>query len=171
MIRKASLLLLGLGFLLLLLPVVLEVRWFVVAANPPRDLTLPSLPLKTLDGRTVNLRDYLGVPLVVNLWASWCPPCRRELPMMVRVAEEGGVLFLFVNVNEAPDRVRGFLGEARVEPSRWTRFLLGDEAVVRATYVRGLPTTFFFDSRGEMRERHLGEIDEETLRGKLEVVK
>lgn len=167
-IRRGVLFFLVFGLFLSLLMFAREVRWYRLAANPPVDLALPSVPLRTLDGGAVDLRSYLGVPLVVNLWATWCPPCRRELPMMVRVAEEGGVLFLFVVVRDGPEKVEAFLREHGVKPSRWTRFLLGGEALVREVYTVGLPTTLFFDSEGKMRGRHLGEIDEKTLRELLE---
>lgn len=148
-----------------------EVRWYLVASRGPEELKLPSVFLRTLDGTEINLQSYLGTPLVVNLWATWCPPCRRELPMMVRVAEEGGTLFLFVHFGEDPEKVRAFLREAGVGPSRWVRFFLEDESVVRALYTVGLPTTLFFDTDGTMRSRHLGEMDEKTLRSGLEVLR
>ncbi|GAA6762517.1 hypothetical protein Thermus77927_09280 [Thermus hydrothermalis] len=170
-IRRLSLGFLSLGLLLVLAMVVREVRWYALASHPPEDIALPSVSLFTLDGGIIDLRAYLGTPLVVNLWASWCPPCQRELPMMARVAEEGGVLFLFVAVKDKPERVKDFLREHRIKPSRWTRFFLGDEPLIRAVYTVGLPTTLFFGSDGKARGRHLGEIDEKTLREKVEVLK
>lgn len=159
------------GLFLVLAMVVKEVRWYALASHPPEDMELPSVPVFTLDGHAIDLRTYLGTPLVVNLWASWCPPCQRELPMMTRVAEKGGVLFLFVAVKDKPERVRDFLRERGIRPSRWTRFFLGDEPLIRAVYTVGLPTTLFFGSDGKVRGRHLGEIDEKTLREKMEVLR
>lgn len=74
-------------------------------------------------------------------------------------------------VKDKPERVRDFLRERGIRPSRWMRFFLGDEPLIRAVYTVGLPTTLFFGSDGKVRGRHLGEIDEKTLREKMEVLR
>jgi len=135
-----------LGLFLVFAMVVKEVRWYALASHPPEDMELSSVPVFTLDGHAIDLRTYLGTPLVVNL-------------------------FLFVAVKDKPERVRDFLRERGIRPSRWMRFFLGDEPLIRAVYTVGLPTTLFFGSDGKVRGRHLGEIDEKTLREKMEVLR
>ncbi|GAA6733631.1 TlpA disulfide reductase family protein [Thermus oshimai] len=131
--------------------------------------TLPDLTLATLGGTPVDLQDFRGKPLVLNAWATWCPPCRRELPMMLRVSEETpGVRFAFVSQGEGPAVVRAFL-EKEGLAGDW--FLLDPETrLSEALKVQGLPTTFFFDREGRLVARHMGELSEALLRGYLRVI-
>lgn len=71
---------------------------------------LADLQLQDEQGATVNLRDYAGQPLVVNLWATWCPPCRREMPVLMQAQQrEAGVTFLFVNQGESAQQIADYL--------------------------------------------------------------
>lgn len=127
-----------------------------------QEVRLPGVTLVSLGGSPVSLQDFRGKPLVLNAWATWCPPCRRELPMMVRLSQENPeVRFAFVSQGEGPAVVRGFLEEQGLAPE-WV--LLDPETQLsQALGVQGLPTTLFFDREGRLVARHLGELSEALL--------
>ncbi|WP_038045987.1 TlpA family protein disulfide reductase [Thermus caliditerrae] len=135
-----------------------------------QEVRLPELGLASLGGTAVNLQDFRGKPLVLNTWATWCPPCRRELPMMVRLSQEHKqVRFAFVSQGEGPAVVKAFLEEQRLTPE-WV--LLDPETrLSQALGVQGLPTTFFFDSEGRLVARHLGELSQALLEGYLRALR
>ncbi len=123
---------------------------------------LPDLQVQDAQGRTVNLRDYAGQPLVVNLWATWCPPCRREMPVLMQAQQrEAGVIFLFVNQGESAQQVADFLSSQNLELDN----LLLDGSVQLGQMVgsRALPTTLFYDADGRQVGSHLGELSHASL--------
>lgn len=120
----------------------------------------PDFTLQTLDGRTVSLADLRGRPVVVNFWASWCPPCRAEMPLLQAAYEkyqDQGIELLAVNLDESPVAIRTF-----TEPLGLTFPILLDQgARVTAQYkIIPLPTTFFIGRDGVVRFRQLGELKE-----------
>jgi peroxiredoxin len=128
----------------------------VVAKNPQTLTAVPGRPpapdfdLRDPDGKPVRLSDFQGKPLIVNFWATWCPPCREEMPSMQRAHEalaKDGIGLIAINVGEDADTVAQFVASAQVE------FPLPlDEAsdVVTRYPVRGLPTTFVVDPQGRL---------------------
>ncbi|MFZ8814170.1 MAG: prolipoprotein diacylglyceryl transferase family protein [Thermus aquaticus] len=143
---------------------------FLQRGHPVEGGRLPSLTLPTLGGTEVSLDRFQGKPVVLNAWATWCPPCRRELPMMVRVSRENpDVHFVFVSQGEGPEAVRRFLEEQGLT-AEWV--LLDPETrLSQALGIQGLPTTFFFDREGRLVNRHLGELSEALLLGYLRVLR
>ena len=127
---------------------------------------LPATELATLDGDSVQLSTLTGKPLVVNLWATWCPPCRREMPVLAGAqAERGDVNFVFVNQGEAESLVRTYLDESRLQLDN---VLLDPFSnVMREAGSRGLPTTLFFDAQGRLVDTHMGELTDAGLAVKL----
>jgi thiol-disulfide isomerase/thioredoxin len=112
-----------------------------------------------MDGRVHKLAEYRGKALVVNFWATWCAPCRDELPSLERLRDAlHGKPFevLAVNVNEGESRVKRFLNEV---PLRLPVLLDRDGEAQRAWKVRGLPATFLLDREGVIRFWYLGELD------------
>jgi peroxiredoxin len=122
----------------------------------------PDITATTLDGETFTLSELRGKPVVLNFWATWCPPCRAELPELQAAAEryDGEVVIAGVNQSEPADAVRAFasqLGLNFVVP------LDADGAVSRLYGVRSLPTTFFIDRQGVIRQMQIGPVTEATL--------
>jgi thiol-disulfide isomerase/thioredoxin len=135
-------------------------------AMTPPGAPLPALDVRGLDGATVPLHAFAGRPLVVNLWATWCPPCRRELPALAaaqRAHPEAN--FVFVNQGESPETVRRFLAEQGVQVAN----VLVDPAsqLSARTASAGFPTTLFYDAAGRQHVRHTGELSQATLGEKL----
>jgi thiol-disulfide isomerase/thioredoxin len=127
---------------------------------------LPDLQLMTLDGRPVSLASYAGRPVVLNLWATWCPPCRREMPAFQQ-AQSGfpDVAFVLVNQGETADQAQRFLESEGLDLS--DVLLDPDSVSMQALQSRGLPTTVFFDAQGRQVDTHLGEITMPSLKDKI----
>ncbi|WP_456410771.1 prolipoprotein diacylglyceryl transferase family protein [Oceanithermus sp.] len=139
-------------------------------ARVPEQAELPDLTLTTLGGANRNLADFKGQPVVLNVWATWCPPCRREMPMLAEVeAENPGVAFVFVNLGESPEQVTRFLEDQGLF---FNHMLLdpGQRLVPRLNVI-GFPTTFFFDREGVMVARKTGELSRPALEDMLELIR
>jgi thiol-disulfide isomerase/thioredoxin len=114
--------------------------------------------LTNLDGTAVTLGDHLGQPTVINFWASWCGPCRIEMPELQTLHDRyaaDGLVILAVNQAETADVAAGFffdeMGLTFANP------LLDSEAAAADKYgVRNLPTTFFIDTNGQVTAVHRG---------------
>jgi cytochrome c biogenesis protein CcmG, thiol:disulfide interchange protein DsbE len=115
------------------------------------------------DGHAVRLSSYRGKVVVVNFWATWCPPCREEMPALQRVAaSEPDVVVLEVDLMEPADKARSFLdslGLDRLQP-----VLDGDGATTRRFGVLSLPSTFFVDRNGVIRHLELTAVSEAQIR-------
>lgn len=129
---------------------------------------LPALTLTELEsGATIALpRAARGRPVVVNLWATWCGPCRREMPVLAAAqARQTGIGFLFVNQGESAAAVQSYL---RAEKLALREVLLdGSSALGPAVGSRGLPTTLFYDAQGRLVDAHVGALHAAALEGRL----
>ena len=153
-----------LGVLALAGIVALIVAGGPVVAKDPQTLTpvperppAPDFNLKDPDGNPVRLADFQGKPLIINFWATWCPPCREEMPSMQRAHEilsGEGIGLIAINVGEDGETVARF-----AETTQVTFPLPMDEAssVVTGYPVRGLPTTFVVDAQGRLAYVATGE--------------
>jgi len=134
-----------------------EDRVAVEGAAPSFDL-----PRVGVADERVRLADFAGSPVVVNFWASWCVPCRKEMPALQAAAErlEGRVVFVGVNHQDGRTPAAEFEQEVGVTyPSGSDP----DGAVARDFGVVGLPTTVLVDARGRIVARSLGEVTEGEL--------
>ena len=132
--------------------------------------SLPDTALTTLDGEPVTLpgiAEEKARPLVVNLWATWCPPCRREMPAFeLAQREEQDVVFIFVNQGEDALTIRRFLEQ---ESLALDNILLDPHnALGRATGARAVPTTLYYDAEGRLVDTHFGEVSRATLQRGLD---
>ncbi len=127
---------------------------------------LPALQLQSLAGQTVALTDFQGQPTVVNVWATWCPPCRREMPVLQQAqAERPDVHFVFVNQGESASKVQAFLATQQL-PLR--NVLLDPHGKARVELGhRALPTTLFYDAQGRLVDTRVGELSRATLAQRL----
>jgi thiol-disulfide isomerase/thioredoxin len=133
---------------------------------------LPELAVIDLaTGRTLTLVEAAGGrPVVVNLWASWCGPCRQEMPVLADAQRrEPGVAFLFVNQGESPQAVRAYLAREGL-PLR--EVLLDVPAALGpALGSRGLPTTVFHDAQGRRVDAHFGVLNAAALEARLRALR
>ncbi len=131
---------------------------------------VPDLELASMEENTVNLRNRQaesGQPMVVNLWATWCPPCRREMPVLEAAqADREDVDFLFVNVGESPEAIGEFLaGEALTLENV---LLDRNNRLGAITGAHVLPTTLFYNADGLLVDSHTGELSRATLQQGLD---
>ncbi|MCW1246752.1 TlpA family protein disulfide reductase [Pseudomonas sp. SAICEU22] len=128
---------------------------------------LPEIDLRNAEGETVNLVDYQGGPLVINLWATWCPPCRREMPVLEEAQKQRPDLtFLFVNQAESMQSVSTFLATQGLS---LTNVLFdGSGRLGQAVGSMALPTTLFYGADGRLLGSHLGELSKASLARALE---
>lgn len=127
---------------------------------------LPAIALQDLEGREVALTAFRGKPTVVNLWATWCPPCRRELPTLRDAqARRGDINFVFLDHAEAPEPVRRFLAAQDLGLRNVLLDLHGQ--VSQQLGSRALPTTLFFDAAGRLVDARVGELSPATLNQRL----
>ena len=136
------------------------------SGRPLEGLAHLGLPCLARPARTVTVTAMHGRPEVINLWASWCGPCRRELPLLEQAHRTVGdrVLFLGVDVRDSRSRALAFLGDHGVSYPQ-----VYDEAgaVARAFRFAGVPDTVVVDARGHVVYRHAGELDRATLEAAL----
>lgn len=131
-----------------------------------RSSRLPSQTLVDLHGQPVQLADYRGQPLVINLWATWCPPCRREMPVLEDAQQRyPGVAFVLVNQGEGRAEIDAFLQEQSLALEH---VLLDPHSqTMRDTGARALPTTLFFSADGRLVDTHMGELTRASLASTL----
>lgn len=124
---------------------------------PARDFTVTNL-----EGTEVHLLDYVGKPIVLSYWATWCGACQTQMPGFNNVWEqlEGEVIFLMVNAGEDEDTVREYLSK-----KDYTFPVLLDTAgeAVSTYGISAFPTTFFIDAEGNLITYAIGALDEQTL--------
>lgn len=131
-----------------------------------RQMPLPMLQVADLQGGKVDLQQFKGKPLVLNLWATWCGPCRREMPVLAAAQQaHADVQFVFLNQGETLGEVQGFIAGERLILGN---VLLDDDAAASTVLgVQAYPSTLFFDAEGRLCELHLGELTAAGLEHKL----
>jgi len=146
-----------------------------VSASPPvlnssmtipveADFEAPALTLSSLDGQEHSLADYRGQVVLVNLWATWCPPCKAEMPTLEAyygAHAADGFTIIAVNDGDAEDDVKAFVQEYALTFQVWLDPTY--EATERAFKTLNLPSSFVIDREGQVRLRWVGEIDRATL--------
>ncbi len=118
----------------------------------------PAIKLKDIDGATHDLAQLRGRVVLVNFWATWCPPCRREMPSMERLSQAlKGEAFsvLAVDVGEDADTIEAFTGQLDTMPT-FPILLDSRSRVMQAWKVAGLPTTYLVDRRGRIIASAIG---------------
>ena len=127
----------------------------------------PNFTVQSLDGRAISLQDMRGKTVIVNFWATWCAPCRSEMPDMEQLSRERGdeLVVLAVNVQEAKEPVRRFVEQYGLT------FPIGFDTageVTQAFGVQSLPTTFFIDREGRVCAFNMGALNKSAMARKLD---
>ena len=123
----------------------------------------PDFTIDLFDGGTFTLSDMQGQPVVVNIWASWCAPCRREMPAFEKVwrdYQDRGVVFVGVNYQDSHEDATAFLKELDITYINGAD--RGDE-VYEAYEATGIPETFFIDQDGIIVRKFIGSLSEAQL--------
>lgn len=138
----------------------------VLSSSAPDGVRMPPLALPSMDGTNIALSAYQGRPTVVNLWATWCPPCRREMPVLhAAQLSRPDVHFVFLNQGESAQQVSAYLRKSGL--ALRNVLLDGRGEVGAALGHRALPTTLFFDAQGRLVDTRVGELSEASLAERL----
>ena len=132
--------------------------------------TAPDFTLTSLEGETISLSDYAGRPVLINFWASWCPPCREEFPVLADARTtylDDGFEVLGVTRNDQPDLSQKFVDESGAE---WPILPDLDDAAWELYGAVGLPTSYFVDRAGVVQRVHIGPVNEEQLANHLAAI-
>ncbi len=139
-------------------------------AQPDPSHPAPNFAIHLPDGSAASLADYRGRPVILNFWATWCPPCRLEMPDLVRAYEahkDEGLVILAIDDAEAHDQVTAFVKEfgmtmpVIIDPQ-------GD--VMTAYKTNSLPSSFFIDRNGIVRVRWIGFLTPDMLEQSLRTI-
>ena len=139
-----------------------------VANTSTHDRAAPEWQLKDLDGNPVKLSDFKGKVVILNFWATWCPPCRREIPTFVSLQKQyadKGLVIIGVSLDEkGPDVVKPFVAKMGINYP----VVMGDPKIA-ADYggIAVVPTTFLIDRNGKVAAEHEGDADRATLEGEI----
>lgn len=130
---------------------------------PPREQRpLPAFKTLNMEGEQVSLPSFAGRPTIINLWATWCPPCRREMPAFERAQNEHpDVHIVFLNQGEAPAKIQQFLAANHLALKNVLLDTQGE--VGRSLGHRSLPTTLMFNAEGRLVDTRVGEFSYPTL--------
>ena len=136
---------------------------------PAVGLRAPDFSLSMVSGEKLRLSALKGRPVVINFWATWCGPCKEEMPLFEAYAKKTGdqVVWLGVNELESAETVNAFIQELNIT---FPILLDLEGQVAQDYYVRGYPATYFVDADGIIRAQHLGQIHEELLIVYLETI-
>lgn len=129
----------------------------------------PDFTLTDSAGKAFKLSELRGKPVVLNFWATWCPPCRAEMPELQSASERlaGEVAIVGVNQGESAEQVLTFAQQLGLT---FPMPLDGKMEVSREYLARSLPTTYFIDREGVIRHMQVGPLTEATLAQRLETV-
>lgn len=134
------------------------------SVGPQTGGAAPEIEVTNTKGRTVALTDFAGEPVVINFWATWCPPCRAELPVFDKLAKEyrKKISFMMIDLGEEKDKVTSFVKKGGFSfPVYFDP--LGKAGA--AYSVRAIPQTVVIDADGNVAATHVGSLNEKTLRG------
>jgi thiol-disulfide isomerase/thioredoxin len=154
--RGPGLLFLGLAVLVL--------AWFVflLTYGPKQSATREGadfgLRLKDLDGKAVDFASYRGRPIFLNFWATWCGPCRNEMPSIARLAADPrvkDVVFLCASVEDNPDEIRGYARREKLD----LPFLIAKMPLPKAFQTEGIPATFVISRDGKIAIAEVGSME------------
>ena len=124
-----------------------------------------------IEGKKYNSSEWIGKkPVVLNFWGTWCPPCRKEIPELVRLHHEyqdKGLEMISLAVRDTPDRVLDFSNEKQMS---WTMLMAENDILAKYNVTVGVPTTIFLDKHGKEVARFVGPRSYETFKQAADAV-
>jgi thiol-disulfide isomerase/thioredoxin len=129
--------------------------------------SIPAVSLLNMEGVPQSLAKTNGRPVVLNLWATWCPPCQAEMPVLEEAQKNmPGIDIVFVNQGETRDTVNSYLSSHDLKLKN--AFLDPQLTVARAVAAKASPTTLFYDAQGRLVSAHLGQFSRATFTQAIE---
>lgn len=123
----------------------------------------PTFSADTPNGQAIDLEELRGSPVALNFWATWCAPCRLEMPELQRTAvryADQGLVILGVNAGEPADQVNAYMDELKLT---FPTVIDANGSIANQYGVYALPTTIWIDADGIIRARHLGPLEKEDI--------
>lgn len=130
----------------------------------------PDFTVVLLDEKILAMDDLRGRPIILNFWATWCAPCRQEMPLIEALytdRAEDGLVVLAINYGESEDTVTDFMAEAAYT---FPIALDPDLTLAQSYLVRGMPTTYFIDRDGVIQQVHIGEMTSDILQSYVAMI-
>ena len=138
-----------------------------IAPAPARGRPAPDFSLPLLDGSQLTLSDLRGKAVLLNFWATWCPPCRTEMPDLEAVwreREKDGLVIVGVDLGESPSTIHAFVTRVSVT---YPIALDLDQRIGVLYATSSLPTTYFIDASGTIQDRYTGGMNKRLMTSKL----
>jgi thiol-disulfide isomerase/thioredoxin len=129
----------------------------------------PNFTLKSVEGKTVKLSDYKGKVVIIDFWATWCPPCRRGIPDLISIQKEYKknvvVIGISLDAEKTINDIPGFIKENGINYP----IVYGDDKVV-TDYggIRSIPTSFVIDKQGNVADMHVGLVEKDVFVKKID---
>ncbi len=143
-----------------ILPIILTCALLITGCSAPSGARVgepaPDFQLKDLDGQSTSLSNFRDKPVLINFWATRCPECLAEMPYLQQVYEERsdeGLVVLAINIGDSPSEVKEFLQTHNLS---LPVLLDTEENVARKYNITGIPTSFFIDGDGIIRQKIIG---------------
>lgn len=128
-------------------------------ANKAIDFTLYDL-----DGNKISLNDFRGKSVYLNFWATWCPPCRKEMPAMEKIYQEykdKGLVVLTIDIGEDKETVKNFIQDNNFN---FEVLLDSDQSVAAKYSITSIPVSYFIDKDGNINDKRVGALQEDEMR-------
>ncbi|RKX17610.1 MAG: hypothetical protein DRP51_10565 [Candidatus Zixiibacteriota bacterium] len=123
-----------------------------------------------IDGNFHTLEQYIGKPLILNFWGTWCPPCRRELPDLKKIYakyKSQGLEIIGLAVNDTPEKVRKFAKDSGID---WVMLIANRESAMSYNIGTGVPVTILLDKDGNETSRAIGARSYEFFKSEVEKI-
>jgi thiol-disulfide isomerase/thioredoxin len=136
---------------------------------PSKGQVVADFSLSNLAGDPVKLSQFHGHPMIVNFWATWCGPCKDEMPLLEKTFQNhhGDLVILGVNIEETPAVIKPFLEKYHIS---FPVVIDSTGEVENRFLIRGYPTSLFVDANGVLQGQHIGVLNEDLLSGYLDLV-
>ncbi len=134
----------------------------------------PDFTVFDAQGNAVKLSDFAGSPIVLNFWASWCPPCRSEMPHFneIYAGVQGDVIFMMVDLVDGQQETQAD-GQQYIVDQGFTFpvFFDNQQLAANAYGITSIPTTFFIDAKGDIITAYNGSISADTLTAAIDLIR
>jgi peroxiredoxin len=128
----------------------------------------PDFELETLDGKKVKLSDFRGKKVILNFWATWCPPCKAEIPHMQKYyekfAKEDNFEIVAVNLTSQQEKVKYVKKFVKTYEMTFPVLLDTEGEQMRTYEIYTIPTTYFLDTKGIIQKKVIGPVDQDSMR-------
>ena len=142
------------------------------APNQEEKIPAPDFVMLDIDGNEINFSEFKGKPVVINFWATWCGPCKREMPFFDEAYKEFGdeIEFIMLNVPEG-DTIEGAKEFSKENGYTFPLYFDADFSGARIYGITSFPTTVFIDKEGNVSAGYIGALNRDTIFQNLESIR